>query len=146
MEEKDAHVVCNGPFHRRLGSFGHVPGLALSLTGTDCRAKERKTRRSFRPRGPLVRYIAEVEDVTPEVLKQDLEEGKTLLEIDQSAGTNQHASADALASALLAPIRARLDGAVQSGQLTAAQESVIYRGLHARMATLVTTPHPFESL
>jgi hypothetical protein len=86
----------------------------------------------------LITYVASVEGVTPAVLRQDLKEGKTLLQI---AGS-KYGSANDLATALLRPVKARLDRAVSNGRLTASQESTIYARLHARVATLVVTPMP----
>jgi hypothetical protein len=88
--------------------------------------------------GAALARIAAVEGVTPQVLQQDLTQGETLLQI---AGT-KYANANALAIALLAPQKARLDAAVTAGRTTASQETARYNALLTKMETLVVTPHP----
>ncbi|HEX6510613.1 MAG TPA: hypothetical protein VF221_23540 [Chloroflexota bacterium] len=83
-------------------------------------------------------YVASVVGVTPAVLQQDLQAGKTLLQI---AGS-KYASADDLATALLAPVKTALDKAAGANKLSPTQENTVYTRLHARVATLVVTPHP----
>ena len=88
--------------------------------------------------GAALAKIAAVEGVTPQVLQQDLNQGETLLQI---AGT-KYADANALAIALLAPQKVRLDAAVTAGRTTASQEAARYDALLSKMETLVVTPHP----
>jgi hypothetical protein len=83
-------------------------------------------------------YVASVVGVTPDVLAQDLNAGQTLLQI---AG-GKFASADALADALAAPLKRKLDAAVAAGKMTAAQEADAYAQMHAAFARLAVTPHP----
>lgn len=91
-----------------------------------------------RPAGRLVQQIASVEGVTPQVLRQDLQQGQTLLQI----ANGKYTDANALATALLAPMKAKLDAEVSAGKLTAARENSMYGKLLSRVTTLVTTPHP----
>ncbi len=88
--------------------------------------------------GATLAEIAAVEGVTPQVLQQDLNQGETLWQI---AGS-KYANANALAIALLAPQKARLDAAVTAGRTTASQEAARYNALLSKMETLVVTPHP----
>jgi hypothetical protein len=83
-------------------------------------------------------YVASVLGVTPAVLQADLQAGQTLLQI---AGS-KYASADDLATALLAPLKTKLDTATSSNKLTATQASTLYTQAHAAVAKLVVTPHP----
>jgi hypothetical protein len=82
--------------------------------------------------------VAKVVGVTPAVLQSDLAAGQTLLQI--AAG--RYASADALATALAAGIKAKLAAAVAAGKMTAAQAADIYTQAHAAFAKLAVTPHP----
>jgi hypothetical protein len=86
----------------------------------------------------IVRHIASVEGVSPAGLRTDLMAGKTLLQI---AGT-KYTSADALATALLATVKARLNHAVSARRLGSAQAKAVYARLYTRVAQLVTQPHP----
>jgi hypothetical protein len=86
----------------------------------------------------LAAYVASVLGVTPAVLQTDLQAGQTLLQI---AGS-KYASADALATALLAPVKTKLDQAAGSNKLSATQASTLYTQAHAAVAKLVVTPHP----
>ncbi len=88
--------------------------------------------------GAALARIAAVEGVTPQVLQQDLSQGETLLQI----ASTKYTSAAALATALLAPQKARLDAAVTAGRTTASQETARYNALLTKMETLVVTPHP----
>lgn len=85
-----------------------------------------------------VAYIASVLGVTPAVLQADLKAGQTLLQI---AGS-KYPSADALATALLAPIKTKLDQSASANKLSATQASTIYTKAHDAVAKLVVTPHP----
>jgi hypothetical protein len=114
--------------------------LGLVLIGSAAAARGEVSGPGALGKGGLIAHVASVEGVTPAVLRQDLKEGKTLLQI---AGS-KYASADDLATALLAPVKTRLDAAVAHHRLTAAQETVIYSRLHARVDTLVVTPHPLQ--
>jgi hypothetical protein len=76
--------------------------------------------------------------VTPTVLRQDLKAGETLLQI---AG-GKYASADDLATALLARFKTKMRKAVVSGRVSAGQAQATYDRMHARVAQLVVTPHP----
>ncbi len=87
---------------------------------------------------PDVATVASVVGVTPQALQQDLAAGQTLVQI---AG-GRFASADDLATALLADAKAKLDHAVAAGALTSAQESAVYAQMHAAYVRLVSTPHP----
>ena len=120
--------------------------LGLSVTGGAFAARGHHTSSLPQGQGRLAGYIASVEGVTPTVLKQDLKAGKNLLQIDQTDGNKKYTSADALATALLAPLKTRLDAAVTGNHLTGAQETAIYSRLHTRLATLVVTAHPFQQL
>jgi hypothetical protein len=86
--------------------------------------------------------IAAVEGVTPRVLQQDLQAGQTLLQIAVAAHSAHASSAQALAAALLAPAKSRLDQAVAAGRVTQAQETQRYSAMLSRVTILVTTPHP----
>jgi hypothetical protein len=116
--------------------------MALSLAGTSFAAKAGHTRVLPAGRAAALNYLAGVEGVTPAVLQQDLKQGQTLLQI----ANGKYASADALATVLLAPVKTRLDAAVTNHQLTSARETKIYNRLLARVDKLVTTPHPFGAL
>jgi hypothetical protein len=83
-------------------------------------------------------FVASVLGVTPAALQADLQAGQTLLQI---AGS-KYASADDLATALLAPLKTKLDKATSSNTLSATQASTLYTKAHAAVATLVVTPHP----
>lgn len=85
-----------------------------------------------------VRHIARIEGVTPTVLRQDLKNGETLVQI---AGS-KYSSAGALATALLVRFEARLDRAVQSGVTTSTRADSAYQRLHARVATIASEQHP----
>jgi hypothetical protein len=89
-------------------------------------------------RSGVVAYVASVVGVTPTVLHADLKAGQTLLQI---AGT-KFASADALATALLAPVKTRLNQAAAGNKLSATQASTLYTRVHTAAAKLVVTPHP----
>lgn len=86
----------------------------------------------------VVAYVASVVGVTPAVLQADLKAGQTLLQI---AGS-KYASADALATALLAPVKTTLDQATTSNKLSATQAGTLYTRAHTAVAKLVVTPHP----
>lgn len=86
----------------------------------------------------VLTYVASVVGVTPTVLQADLQAGQTLLQI---AGS-KYASADALATALLAPVKTKLDQATSSAKLSATQANTLYTQTHATVAKLVVTPHP----
>jgi hypothetical protein len=86
----------------------------------------------------MLTYVASVLGVTPAVLQADLQAGQTLLQI---AGS-KYASADDLATALLAPVKTKLDKATSSNKLSATQAGTLYTQAHAAVATLVVTPHP----
>jgi predicted small secreted protein len=90
--------------------------------------------------GPLfdLDQVASVLGVSTTTLQQDLAAGQTLLQI---AGS-KFSSAQALATALLANVKTKLDDAAAAGKLTAAQESQQYAALLSQAETLVTTPHP----
>jgi hypothetical protein len=94
------------------------------------------------PAGRVVQQIASVEGVTPQVLRQDLQQGQTLLQI--ANGT--YADANTLATALLAPVKTKLDAAVSAGKITAAREELAYTTLLARTTVLVVTPHPLPAI
>lgn len=83
-------------------------------------------------------YVASVVGVTPTVLQRDLAAGKTVLQI---AG-GKYASANDLATALLANLKMKLDFGVSHGGLTRAQATAIYNQMHTAYARLVVTPHP----
>ena len=93
-------------------------------------------------RAHRVAYIASIEGVTPAALRQDLSAGETLLQI--SGG--KYASADALATALLARVQTKLNRAVAAGLLSSVRAHARYARLHARIAQLVTTPHPIMAM
>ena len=116
--------------------------VALVLAGVASAARGSQAAPPSPARAPIVAYIASVEGVTPTVLKQELKAGKTLLQI---AG-GKYSSAGDLATALLAPVKTRLDAAVKTKRLTAAQETAVYTPLRARMTQLVVTPHPLRSV
>jgi hypothetical protein len=126
----------------RMGAVLAAGVLGLSLAGSVFAAKSSPSAPRAAGHGKVINYIASVEGVTPAVLKQELKQGKTLLQI---AGS-KYASADALATALLAPVQTRLETAVTNHRLTLAQEKTLYDQLHARVATLVVTPHPLRQL
>jgi hypothetical protein len=86
----------------------------------------------------VVAYVAAVVGVTPTVLQADLKAGQTLLQI---AGT-KYASADALATALLAPVKTKLDQAASTNKLSSTQAGTLYTQAHTAVAKLVVTPHP----
>jgi hypothetical protein len=86
--------------------------------------------------------IAAVEGVTPQALQQDLQAGQTLLQIAVAAHSAHASSAQALAAALLAPAKSRLDQAVTAGRITQAQDDQSYSTMLSRVTVLVTTPHP----
>ncbi len=71
-------------------------------------------------------------------LQQDLQEGETVLQI---AGS-RYGSAAALATALLIPVKAKLDYAVAVGALSADQAGRQYAALLSGAETMVVTPHP----
>jgi hypothetical protein len=89
-------------------------------------------------RGQIVNRIAAVEGVTPAVLRQDLQAGQTLLQV---AGA-KYASADDLATALLAAFQNALNTSARASKLTASQKAALYARLHARVSQIVVTPHP----
>jgi hypothetical protein len=100
-----------------------------------------------RARLPLsLAYVASVEGVTPQVLRQDLQAGQTLLQIAQAAHSQYASSAQTLATALLKPVKSRLDNAVSAHRITQAQENQRYAALLNRVTTLVTTAHPQQVL
>jgi hypothetical protein len=83
-------------------------------------------------------YVATVVGVTPSDLLHELAAGRTVLQI---AG-NRYTSANDLATALLVPVRAKLDNGVASGRLTREQETRIYNQAHGVYEHLVVAPHP----
>jgi hypothetical protein len=89
-------------------------------------------------RHAVVGHVASVEGVSPPMLRKDLKAGKTLLQI---AGS-KYTSANALATALLAPVKARLNHAVAVRRIGSPQAKNRYARLYARVAQLVTMPHP----
>src|SRR5260370_25597491 len=95
--------------------------LGLSLAGSAFAARSSPSAPRPAGHGKFVDYIASVEGVTPAVLKHDLKQGETLLQI---AGS-KYASADDLATALLARLKTRLDTAVKNQRLTAGQETTL---------------------
>jgi hypothetical protein len=86
----------------------------------------------------VVTYIASVVGVTPTVLRADIKAGQTLFQI---AG-NKFASADALATALLAPVKTKLNQAAAGNKLSTTQAGTLYTRVHTAVAKLVVTPHP----
>ena len=98
---------------------------------------------SAQPQSSLgLQRLAQVEGVIPQVLLQDLRQGETLLQI--AHGT--YSSAGALAVALLAPAKGRLDAVAANGTITTTQENLIYGRLLAGATTLVATPHPLQAI
>lgn len=116
--------------------------LVVSLGGRSFAAHPHQTAVASQGRAQVVKYIASVEGVTPADLKQGLKSGKTLLQI---AGTKYRSAGD-LTTALLAPVKARMDKAVTNKMLTAEMESTLYTYVHDWTAKLVVTPHPLQSL
>jgi hypothetical protein len=92
--------------------------------------------------GRIVQQIATVEGVTPQVLRQDLRQGQTLLQI----ANGKYADANALATALLTPVKTKFDAAVSAGKITTAREDLTYTTLLARTTVLVVTPHPLQAI
>lgn len=86
----------------------------------------------------VLTFVASVVGVTPSVLQADLKAGQTLLQI---AGS-KYASADDLATALLAPVKTKLDSATTTNKLSATQANSLYTRAHTAVAKLVVTPHP----
>jgi hypothetical protein len=89
-----------------------------------------------------IQYVAQIEGVSVQTLRADLKQGETLLQI--AAG--KYATAADLAAVLLAPVQARMTAAVTAGKLSAAQESVRYAKLDAKVTALVIKPHPAGAL
>ena len=130
----------------RMALFGLILALGLAsipLAHSALAARSGGTRstagtlHTARAGKSVVAYVASVLGVTPAVLQADLKAGQTLLQI----GAARFSSADALATALLAPVKAKLDAAT-GNKLSATQASTLYAKVHAAVATLVVTPHP----
>jgi hypothetical protein len=129
--------------HRVIAPLLMTAALALGpATGAFAAPKSSTAKAKSPAAASLLTRVAAVEGVTPKVLRQDLQQGQTLLQI---AG-NKYADANALATALLAPVKARLDTAVTNHRMTAAQENTRYAHRLSKMTTLVTTAHPPQSL
>ena len=99
---------------------------AVALAGSILTVGAHTASAAPRPR-PVVRVVTEaqvlrsvalVEGVTPQVLTADLQQGMTLLQI----ANGKYADAADLATSLLAPTKARLDTAVTAGAISEAQE------------------------
>lgn len=116
--------------------------LAVSVAGIASAARSSQAGPLPAGRAGMIGYVASVEGVTPAELRQGLKAGKTLLQIARRHNT----SADDLATALLARVKTRLDAAVANHRLTSDQETALYNRMHARVAQLVVTPHPFQHL
>lgn len=87
---------------------------------------------------PDAATVASVVGVTQATLTRDLAAGQTVLHI---AGS-RFRSADELATALLAPLKTKLDRAVASGAMPSYKAAAAYNQMHAAYAVLVVTPHP----
>lgn len=131
--------------HRtRKGILAAVLGvgvLALSLTGSAFAAKTHQIGTPSKTRRAFATYVAGVvgeRNVT--LLRADLKAGKTLLQIAEA--NHKFDSADALATALLAPVKARMDRAAARNSTLAGMEATVYARLHARVVKLVQTQHP----
>ncbi|HXT34470.1 MAG TPA: hypothetical protein VN837_02740 [Chloroflexota bacterium] len=85
-----------------------------------------------------LQYLASVEGVSTATLQHDLQAGQTLLHI---AGA-KYGSAAALAAALLAPDKLKLDRAASGGAFTMDEANQQYTALLNTTETLVVTPHP----
>ena len=127
--------------YRRLTAAAALSAAIIASSAGVTHAATGTTTARAVPAG-LVRQIAAAEGVTPQVLRQDLRQGKTLLQI---AGTN-YSSAGALATALLTPVKARLDKATGAGRAGAVQENLIYTRMLVRTTVLVEIPHPLAGL
>jgi hypothetical protein len=125
--------------HRLIGAVALGTALLAGTAGVSHAASSAPTPGK---RAGIMRQVAAVEGVTPQVLGQDLKQGQTLLQI---AG-NKYSDANALATALLAPARARLDKAVSAGRMNAVQANLLYTGMLVRTTVLVVTPHPVAAL
>lgn len=112
--------------------------FAARSGGTKVTNRATRTRTAGHLGNGIVTYVAAVVGVTPTVLQADLKAGQTLLQI---AGS-KYASADDLATALLAPVKTKLDKATSSNKLSATQATTLYTQVHNAVATLVVTPHP----
>jgi uncharacterized coiled-coil protein SlyX len=77
----------------------------------------------------VARYLG----ITPAQLRTELRAGKSLAQI----ATDHGKTVDGLKAAILAAVKARLDKAVASGRLTAAQEKTILDRLSAHLDELV---------
>jgi len=117
-----------------LGLGGVLVGVPLTALAASPGSGGASTGRA----AGVIRYIASVEGVSPTVLRQDLKAGETLLQI---AGS-KYASADDLATALLARFKTKIRTAVAAGRVSAGQAQTTYNRMHARVAQLVVTPHP----
>ena len=76
--------------------------------------------------------------ISTATLQQDLQSGETLLQI---AGSSYSTAGD-LASALIAPFRAKMDHGVAAGVFSADQANQQYAAMLSSVETLVITPHP----
>ena len=85
-----------------------------------------------------IEYLASVEGVSVTLLQQDLQAGQTLLHI----ASTRYSSAAALATALLAPDKLKLDRAASGGTFTPAEANQQYSALLNATETLLVTPHP----
>jgi hypothetical protein len=83
-------------------------------------------------------YVASVIGIDEATLQQDLASGETLLQV---AGSKYSSAAD-LATALLARFKVKIDYAVSSGGMAAAQADAMYAELFGAAEKLVTAPHP----
>jgi hypothetical protein len=76
--------------------------------------------------------------ITPAQLRTELRAGKSLAQV----ATDHGKTVAGLKAAILAAAKARLDKAVASGRLTAAQEKMILDGLSAHLDQLLTRTRP----
>ena len=77
--------------------------------------------------------------ITADVLKTDLQSGKTLAQV---ADATRGRSAAGLIHALVASEKSKLDAAVSAGKLTAAQEQTLLAGFQQRVSDLVNGTRP----
>ena len=82
----------------------------------------------------LLRVSAKYVGVTPQALRAELKAGKSLAEVATSHGK----TAAGLKAAMLKPFQTRLDKAVGSGRITAAQAQTRLNKLSARLDKLIT--------
>jgi hypothetical protein len=129
----------NTMYQRLIGAAALGTALLAGTAGVSHAASSSATPGK---RAGIIQQVAAVEGVTPQVLRQDLKQGQTLLQI---AGS-KYSDANALATALLAPARARLDKAVSAKRMNAVQENLLYTSMLVRTTVLVVTPHPVAAL